>query len=148
HKADATDDHDGSYLEAFYQSRADAYIKMGEYKKAIADLNEVLRLRLRGHVLLLNMRQFRGLYPEYDGVSDETLRARLSALFWPGRQWEDSILKGFSEEKKEWAMGPDWKELYEKRGNAYLQIGQFPLALKDFRRIRSLPSKYSGGPAE
>jgi hypothetical protein len=37
---------------------------------------------------------------------------------------------------------------YEKRGNAYLQTGQFALALKDFQRIRSLPKRYSGGPAE
>jgi tetratricopeptide (TPR) repeat protein len=147
-KAQAMGDPDGIYLQASYESRADAYAKMGEYQKVIADLTEVLRLRLRGHMLLLNMRQFRGLYPEYDGFSDKALRVKLGALFWPQRQWETDILRDFSGEKNEWAIGQDWKELFEKRGNAYLQTAQFPLALKDFRRIQGLPRQYAGAPAE
>jgi hypothetical protein len=82
---------------------------------------------------LLNLQQIRGLYPEYDNVSDEALVRKISALFWP--QFEYSVMtKRLIEGEGKWQISMV-NDLYEKRGDAYLLKGDFRHGVTDFNRI-------------
>ena len=120
-------------LWAMYENRADCYVKVADYRDAIADLTKSIELQLGGQGFLFALRQFRGLYPEYDGVSDETFCRKLHRLFWPQFEY-DVIAKQLLESKDEWAI--DFlHELYEKRGDAYFRTNDFRRGVQDFNRI-------------
>lgn len=115
-----------------YVNRGDAYLKGGDYRRAISDYTNAIRERLANDTFLMSVAQFRGLYPEYDSVSDEVLVRKLNALFWPGFSYEQY--------SKQLAKNGSWglsllNDLYEKRGDAYIQSGDFRRGVLDFQRI-------------
>src|ERR1035437_722925 len=134
---------DYMYLGSSYQKRADAYFKSGDPAKAITDLTKSIELELGSQGFLFSLGQFRALYPEYDGVSDEAFCRKLNVLFWP--EYEYSVFaKQLAENKGEWAIS-ELNELYEQRGDAYLRTGAFRKAVDDFNRIvRAIPIFASG----
>jgi tetratricopeptide (TPR) repeat protein len=116
-----------------YEYRADAYMKLGEYRSAIADYSKAIERQLANQTFLLSLKQIRGLYPEYDQVSDETLCKKINALFWP--EFDYSVIaKKLLEENGSWQISLI-NDLYEKRGDAYLQANDFRKGVLDFNRI-------------
>jgi tetratricopeptide (TPR) repeat protein len=114
-----------------YESRADTYMKTRQWDLAIRDLTTAISLQVGGSVLLMNVNQFRAIYPEYKAASDEAITRKLHQTFLP-----DLTYEGFSERfLTRSAMGstviPD---LYLKRSDAYLKEGNWHLASIDFRR--------------
>jgi tetratricopeptide (TPR) repeat protein len=114
-----------------YENRADAYVKTGQWDRAIGDLTTAISLQLGGSVLLMNISQFRAIYPEYKSASNEAVARKLHQTFYP-----DLTYEGFSEKfLTQPAMGstviPD---LYLKRSDAYLKKGNWHSASVDFRR--------------
>ena len=57
-----------------YENRADAYLKTQQWALAIRDLTTAISLQTGGVSLLMNIDQFRALYPEYKPASDEASR--------------------------------------------------------------------------
>jgi tetratricopeptide (TPR) repeat protein len=114
-----------------YESRADAYVKTRQWDVAIRDLTTAISLQVGSTVLLMNVSQFRAIYPEYKAASKEAIARKLHQTFYPNLTYE-----GFSNEfMTRRAMGstviPD---LYLKRSDAYLKKGNWHLASVDFRR--------------
>jgi tetratricopeptide (TPR) repeat protein len=130
---------DASYLPNLYENRADAYVRLGQYNQAIVDYNKAIELRLGQTTILLSLKQIRGLYPEYDQASDEALLHKIHDLFWPNMEYA-GFAKQLTEENGRWAISL-LNELYEKRGDAYLRLGDFSRGILDLRRIfRGIPN--------
>lgn len=124
---------DASYSPNLYENRANAYVRLGQYSEAIADYNKAIELRLGQMTILLSLNQIRGLYPEYDQVSDEALLHKIHDLFWPNMEYA-GFAKQLTDENGKWAISL-LNELYEKRGDTYLRSGDFRRGILDFRRI-------------
>ncbi len=122
-----------SYLPDLYESRGDAYVKLSDYHSAIDDYDQALRLRVQSQIFLWSLAQFLGLYPEYSGVSDDVLLHKLNAQFQPQFAF-DVFKKQLTEENGKWGISLI-NELYEKRGDAYLQSSDYKPAIQDFQRI-------------
>ncbi len=116
-----------------YDNRADAYLKLHNYPKAIEDISSSIKLTLSSAVFLMNIDQFRRIYPEYDAVPDDALCERLRALFFPAMAYAD-FSKQFLIEAKEFqsTVLPD---LYLKRGDAYAALKQTQKANKEYDRV-------------
>jgi tetratricopeptide (TPR) repeat protein len=129
---------DYRYLGDCYEKRASAHMKIGDDAQAISDFTKAIELELGSQGFLFSLGQFRALYPEYDGISDEEFCRKLNKLFWP--QYEYSVFeKHLAENKGEWAIS-ELNELYEQRGDAYLRAGEFKKSVSDFNRIlRAIP---------
>jgi tetratricopeptide (TPR) repeat protein len=125
---------DEDTLGISYEHRADAYMKMGDYQHAIADYSKAIERRLANDTFLLSLQQIRGLYPEYNSVSDEQLCRKINALFWPEFEY-NVIAKQLLEENGNWEISFLLEELYEKRGDAYLRANDFRRGVLDFNRI-------------
>ena len=125
---------DEDTLGMSYEHRADAYMKMGDYRNAIADYSKAIERRLANDTFLLSLKQIRGLYPEYNSVSDEALCRKINALFWPKFEY-NVIAKRLLEENGNWEISFLLEELYEKRGDAYLRANDFRRGVLDFNRI-------------
>jgi tetratricopeptide (TPR) repeat protein len=122
-----------SYLPNLYENRGDAYVKLSNYRSAIDDYDQALALRVQSQIFLWSLAQFRGLYPEYNGVSDDALLHKLNAQFQP--QFAFGVFrKQLTEENGKWGISLV-NDLYEKRGDAYLQSGDYKHAIQDFQRI-------------
>jgi tetratricopeptide (TPR) repeat protein len=121
-----------------YDNRADAYLKLGEYAKAIADINRSINRVLTHAVFLMNIEQFRRIYPEYDSVSDDVLCEKLRAMFFPTFS-RANFAEEFLIRSKNYSSTvlPD---LYIKRGDAYASLKQKAMATRDYDRIsRAFP---------
>lgn len=70
-----------------YDNRAEAYLKLHDYTRAIADVSASIRRFLSNAVFLMNLDQFRRIYPEYDSVSDDALCETLRTLFFPAMSY-------------------------------------------------------------
>jgi tetratricopeptide (TPR) repeat protein len=116
-----------------YEYRADVYLKLHDYPHAISDLGHAIRNKLAGTIFLLNIEQFRRIYPEYDGVADDELCEKLRALFYPQMSYAD-YSKQFLVNAKEW---DDFilPELFLKRGDAYADMGDIASANRDYDRV-------------
>jgi tetratricopeptide (TPR) repeat protein len=122
-----------SYLPTLYENRADAYVKLANYRSAIEDYDQAVALRVQSQIFLWSLAQFRGIYPEYNGVSDDVLLHKLNAQFQPQFSF-DVFKKQLTEENGKWGISLI-NDLYEKRGDAYLQSGDYKHAIQDFQRI-------------
>jgi tetratricopeptide (TPR) repeat protein len=122
-----------TFLSDLYQDRGDANVKLGQYREAIPDYSKAIERRLANDSYLMNLHQFRSLYPEYDSVSDEVVGHKINALFWPEFNYE--ITAKNLKENKDFAIGFLLSELYEKRGDAYLNVRDFKRGVLDFNRI-------------
>jgi tetratricopeptide (TPR) repeat protein len=126
--------HEGDdYLPNDYENRADAYVKVHEYRQAIEDYSSAIELRLQNQVLLMSLKQFRNLYPEYSAVSDDALLQEIQSHFAP--QYEMAAFRAMmAGNEGKWSISL-LNDLYEKRGNAYLSIGDYGRGILDFHRI-------------
>ena len=116
-----------------YENRADAYIKLHDYPKAIEDINAAIKQYLSSAVFLMNIDQFRRIYPEYDSVPDDALCEKLRAMFFPTMKYAD-FAKQFLIEAKDFTSTvlPD---LYLKRGDAYAAMKQRQKANAEYDRV-------------
>lgn len=126
-----------------YDNRAEAYLKLHNYPKAIKDISASIRhtLSLYG-VFQMNIDQFRRIYPEYDSVPDDVLCEKLRAMFYPAMKYAD-FAKQFLIEAKEFksTILPD---LYLKRGDAYAAMNQTQKANREYDRVsRGFPEMAS-----
>ena len=124
---------DASYAPNLYENRADAYVRLGQYSEAISDYNKAIELRFGQMSIALSLTQIRGLYPEYDQVSDDVLLHKLHDLFWPNMEYV-GFTKELTEKNGKWPISL-LNELYEKRGDTYLRSGDFRRGVLDFKRI-------------
>ena len=70
----------------YYESRADAYMKTQQWDLAIRDFTTAISLGVGGSTLLMNVGQFRAIYPEYKTASNEAIARKLTCLMrW--RRW-------------------------------------------------------------
>ena len=121
-----------------YDNRAEAYIKLHNYPKAIEDINASIKQTLSHAVFLMNVDQFRRIYPEYDSVPDDAPCEKLRAMFFPAMQYGD-FAKQFLIEAKDFksTVLPD---LYLKRGDAYATLKQTQKANGEYDRVsRAFP---------
>ena len=121
-----------------YDNRADAYTKLHDYTKAIDDVSVSIKRWLSTQVFLMNIDQFRRIYPEYDTVPDDVLCEKLRAQFFPNMQYSD-FAKQFLIEAKGYSSTalPD---LYVKRGDAYAALKQSAKANIEYDRVsRAFP---------
>jgi tetratricopeptide (TPR) repeat protein len=116
-----------------YDNRAEAYIKLHNYPKAIEDISASIKKNLSSAIILMNIDQFRRIYPEYDSVPDDTLCEKLRRLFFPAMKYAD-FAKQFLIEAKDFksTVLPD---LYLKRGDAYAALGQTQKANREYDRV-------------
>jgi tetratricopeptide (TPR) repeat protein len=116
-----------------YDNRADVYITLHNYPKAIEDISASIKQHLSSAVFLMNIDQFRRIYPEYDAVPDDALCEKLRALFFPAMQYAD-FAKQFLIEAKDFksTVLPD---LYLKRGDAYASLKQTAKANIEYDRV-------------
>lgn len=127
-----------SYLPDLFEHRGDAYSKVGDYRNAIADYTKAIELRFGSLTILLNLKQIRGLYPEYDRVPDDILLRKIHDMFWPNMEYAGFVKQ--LEQNGSWGISLV-NELYEKRGDAYLKAGDFGRGVLDFKRIfRGIPN--------
>jgi tetratricopeptide (TPR) repeat protein len=124
---------DDSYLTNLYENRADAYVRLGQYNDAISDYNKAIELRFGQMTITLSLSQIRGLYPEYDQISDDVLLHKLHDLFWPNMDYV-GFAQELTQKNGKWAISL-LNGLYEKRGDTYLRSSDFRRGVLDFRRI-------------
>ena len=128
-----------SYLHTLYESRGDAYVKVGDLRSAIRDYTSALRLAFGNLTILLSVPQIRALYPELQSSSDAALVQLMHDQFHP-----EVESQGFSDEllhnDGHYAISLI-NDVYEKRGDAYIQSGRFLDGVNDFQRIyRGIPA--------
>jgi tetratricopeptide (TPR) repeat protein len=116
-----------------YDNRADAYIKLHDYPKAIEDISAAIKQNLFSAVFLMNIDQFRRIYPEFDALPDDVLCEKLRALFFPAMRYAD-FAQHFLIEAKEFksTVLPDF---YLKRGDAYAAMKQTRKANTEYDRV-------------
>jgi tetratricopeptide (TPR) repeat protein len=116
-----------------YDNRAEAYVKLHNYPKAIEDLSASIKQTLSYSVFLMNIDQFRRIYPEYDSMPDDALCEKLRAMFFPAMKYAD-FAKQFLIEAKDFksTVVPD---LYLKRGDAYAAMKQTQKANAEYDRV-------------
>jgi tetratricopeptide (TPR) repeat protein len=128
-----------TYLHTIYETRGDAYMKVGDLRSAISDYTAALRLGFGNLTILLSIPQIRALYPELKPLSDADVVRLMHDQFHPEVQYQ-----GFAEE----LLHNDGhyeisliNDVYEKRGDAYIQSGRFNNGVNDFQRIyRGIPA--------
>lgn len=125
-----------------YEGRADAYIKAQQWDRAIRDLDTAISLQTGGVISLMNVQQFRAIYPEYKAAPDEAIAHKLRDTFHPDLDYEwfskNFLHEGFSKGFFGSTIIPD---LYVKRSDAYLKAGKWHRAAVEFRRaINGFPS--------
>jgi tetratricopeptide (TPR) repeat protein len=126
------------------ENRADAYLKTQQWDLAIRDLTTAISLQTGGVTLLMNINQFRALYPEYRTATDEAIAHKLNQTFYPNMKYEgfsksflkDNATKGFFTS----TVIPD---LYLKRSDAYLKKNDWLRASTEFRRAVDGFPKYA-----
>jgi tetratricopeptide (TPR) repeat protein len=118
-----------------YENRADAYLKTQQWNLAIRDLTTAISLKTGGISLLMNINQFRALYPEYKPASDEAIARKLNQTFYPDLKYED-FAKSFLHDnvEKGFETSTVIPDLYLKRSDAYLAAGDWHGGAADFRR--------------
>jgi tetratricopeptide (TPR) repeat protein len=122
-----------TFLSNLFEYRGDTNIRFGSYRDAIADYSKAIERRLSNDIFLFSVNQIRALYPEYDRITDDMLCHKLHLLFFPQMKYED-FAQQLKEKNGNWAISM-LNDLYEKRGDAYLQVGDYRRGALDFNRI-------------
>jgi tetratricopeptide (TPR) repeat protein len=124
-----------------YESRADAYMKTHQWNLAIRDLTTAISFQVGSGLILMNVDQFRALYPEYKSASNEMVAQKLHQTFYPNLKYEDFAKGLFGQRAWSSTVIPD---LYVKRSDAYLKKGDWHRASIEFRRaINGFPDSTS-----
>jgi tetratricopeptide (TPR) repeat protein len=114
-----------------YESRGDAYVKTRQWDRAIRDFTMAISYQVGNSLLLMNMDQFRALYPEYKRVSNEAVMRKLHQTFYPNFKYDDFSNEFLSRAPMPSTVIPD---LYLKRADAYVGRGNWHGASIEFRR--------------
>ena len=119
--------------ELCFENRAVTYEKILQYSKAIADYTMVIRRTLSSYVFLINIDQFRRIYPEYDALADDAVAEKLRVLFFP-EMVHPAFAKQFLIDAREMKSSvlPD---LYLKRGDGYAKLGNVKKANAEYDRV-------------
>jgi len=129
---------DFHWLYSSYSNRASANSIAGNYENAINDYTKAIQLYLADNIILMNVSQFRAIYPEYNSVSDDILAKLLWKKTFPNWKYED-FAKQFL--KKDIHYSTIMPELYVKRGDTYLICGDWRKAILDYNRAaKGFPS--------
>jgi tetratricopeptide (TPR) repeat protein len=115
-----------------YENRADAYMKTRQWDPAISDLTTAMSLKVGRAVLLMNIDQFRAIYPEYKSASNEDIARKLHQTFYPNLKFE-GFAKDFFTQRG--LISFLIAELYLKRADAYLKKGNWHRASIEFQRV-------------
>jgi tetratricopeptide (TPR) repeat protein len=113
-----------------YEGRASAYTETRAWDPAIKDLTTAISLQIADSALM-NISQFRAIYPEYAAASDEAIAQKLKQTFYPDIEYEDFSKRFLTRDRLSSTILP---QLYIKRSDAYLRKGDWRSALIDFRR--------------
>ncbi len=124
------------------ENRGDAFMKTQQWDLATRDLTTAISLQVGGVSLLMNIKQFRALYPEYKTASNEAIARKINKTFYPNMKYED-FSKGFLDETREFWESTTIPDLYLKRANAYLRKNDWSRASTEFRRAVNGFPKYS-----
>jgi tetratricopeptide (TPR) repeat protein len=117
-----------------YNSRGDIYLKLGDYRHALVDCNLYLRSYLEsGPLFLINIDQFRSLYPEFDTVDDLQLTERLRKQFFPQISALD-FRKRFLQSDKG-MLSFILADAYARRGDILKKLGKTAEANREYDRI-------------
>lgn len=121
-----------------YENRADAFMKTQQWPHAIQDLTTAISLQTGGTLILMNINQFRAIYPEYKPASDEAVARKLNKTFFPNLKYDD-FSKSFLHDnvEKGFFTSTTIPDLYVKRCDTYLNAGNWHAAAVDFRRAVS-----------
>lgn len=120
-------------LKQTYENRADEYVKVKEYDRAVKDYTQTLKMLIGEEAFLMNIRQIKRIYPEYENVSDEALCRKFHDLFFRNMKYED-FAKQFMDPNREDFDTFLIPEVFVKRGNTYLKAGDFRKAVTDYQR--------------
>lgn len=129
-----TKKNDTHALSYSLDNRGDLYFKLGSYKKALADYNTLIGLRLHDVIMFINLDFFRELYPEYRNVDDARLKEKLRRMYYPNFSSEtfDQVIS------KPEGMHPSLTgflpEAYLKRADVLLALKKFSAARTDYMR--------------
>jgi hypothetical protein len=110
---------------------ADAYMKTRQWDLAIRDFTTAISLEVGGSTLLMNVGQFRAIYPEYNAASNEVIARKLNQTFFTDLTYEGFSKTFLSGKPMPSTTIPD---LYLKRSDAYLLRSNWRRAATDFRR--------------
>jgi tetratricopeptide (TPR) repeat protein len=116
----------------FYESRAEAYMRSRQWDLAIRDLTTAISLFVGSASLLMNIDQFRAIYPEYKPAPNEAVARKLQQTFYPDLKYEDFAQPFFT--RRETLLSFAIPDLYVKRADAYLKKTDWHRALIEFRR--------------
>jgi tetratricopeptide (TPR) repeat protein len=97
----------------------------------LKELNQDIHRWLSVEIPLMNVTQFRAIYPEYSGVSDAVVAKKLQRFFYPQREY-DAFAKSFIGEKS--FEDVKLPELYVNRGDYFLSSGDYRKAILEYRR--------------
>jgi hypothetical protein len=118
-----------------YENRADAYLKTEQWALAIRDLTTAISLQTGGVSFLMNIDQFRAIYPEYKPASDEAVARKLNQTFFPNLRYEDFSKRFLHDNvQRGFFSSTTLPDLYIKRSDAYLKADDWHSAAVDFRR--------------
>jgi hypothetical protein len=106
-------------------------MKTRQWDLAIRDLTTAISLQIGSSILLMNVSQFRAIYPEYKAAPDVAIARKLHQAFYPNLEYEGFAKKFFTQKAMSSTIIPD---VYLKRSDAYLKKGNWHLASIDFRR--------------
>jgi tetratricopeptide (TPR) repeat protein len=116
-----------------YEYRADVYLRLHDYPRAISDFGHAIRNYLAGTIFGFNIDQFRRIYSEYDDTADDVLCEKLRVLFNPQISYAD-YSKQFLVSAKEFDVTV-LPALFLKRGDAYADMGDIVSANREYDRV-------------
>jgi tetratricopeptide (TPR) repeat protein len=111
-----------------YVNRADSYMKARQWDLAILDLTAAISLHLRNALWLMNIDQFRALYPEYLSTSNDAIMRKLHQTFFAYMGYE-GFTNSFVAEPQLAEPSFVIADLYLKRSDAYLKKRQLASSL-------------------
>lgn len=115
-----------------YENLGNAYMKTHQYEEAADAYTNALGAQLQA-VTLMNIRQFRRIFPEYAPASDDAIMHKIQQTYEPQVNY-DEFAKGFSNADKRPFETFLIKDLYLERADSYLLAGKYRSAAVDYQR--------------
>ena len=134
---------DTDALLSSVENRGDLYMKLGNYKKALADYTTLIVERLRGALLFMNLDFFRELYPEYAGIDDSHLREKLHRMYYPNFSDDDFKKTMDNPQGMHPSTDGELPEAYLKRADALLAMVDFRAAKADYARSQRFQDQHA-----